>query len=103
MQVSTDHFADARAFELSPHEEKIVTAIAAACMPPSTFLEGGGRGTVERLKRFMRGAIPDFQKSLRAMFWMVESASIPSRGRPFTMLSRDDAESFLDAWANGRT
>ncbi|MGZ3420046.1 MAG: FAD-dependent oxidoreductase [Polyangiales bacterium] len=94
---------DARAFELSAHEEKIVAAIAAACMPGTTFLEAGGKGTVERLKRFMRGAIPDFQTSLRALFWMVEGASIPSRGRPFTMLSRDDAESFLDAWANGRT
>ncbi len=98
-----DPFRDARAFELTAHEERIAIAISAAAMPGSTFLEGGGAGTVERLKRFMRGAPIDFQRTLRALLWMVEGASIPFTGRPLSVLSRERAEQFLDGWANGRT
>src|SRR5262245_3628123 len=84
-----DPFEGARELQLSSHERAIVVAIAEACMPANTFLEGGGQGTLERLLRFSRGMSSDFLGSLRALLWLVEGASVPFTGRPFTMLARD--------------
>jgi len=96
-----DPFADGRPLELSEHEKEIVVAIAAAAMPPSGTLPGGGRDTLTKLLAFMRGMPKDFLASIKPLLWMVEVASVPTRGKPFTKLSRNDAETFLDAWANG--
>jgi hypothetical protein len=100
-EVRTDPFAASEPFELSDHERTIVTAIAAAALPQTKFLEGGGAGTLKRLTKFMRGMPRDFMTSFKALLWTVELASLPTRGRPFSRLARHDGEAFLDAWANG--
>ncbi|MBI2392365.1 MAG: GMC family oxidoreductase [Deltaproteobacteria bacterium] len=92
---------DGRPLVLSAHEQEIVVAIAAAALPAYGTLPGGGRDTLAKLLRFMKGMPKDFLASYRPLLWMVELASVPTRGRPFTRLSRNDAEVFLDAWANG--
>jgi choline dehydrogenase-like flavoprotein len=96
-----DPFAGGLPLELSEHEQKIVVAISAACMPQTKFLEGGGKGTLERLTRFMRGMPKDFLTSFKALLWTVELASLPTRGSRFSQMPRHDGEAFLDAWANG--
>lgn len=96
-----DPFADGRPLELSEHEKAIVVAIAAAAMPASGHLPAGGRDTLDKLLAFMRGMPKDFLATYRPLLWMVEAASVAARGKPFTRLSREDAESFLDAWSNG--
>lgn len=96
-----DPFADGRHLELTDHEKEIVVAIAAAAMPASGHLPAGGRDTLEKLLAFARGMPKDFMTTYRPLLWMVEVASLPTRGKPFTRLSRNDAETFLDAWSNG--
>lgn len=96
-----DPFVAGLPLDLSEHEKKILVAIAAACLPQTRFLEGGGEGTLKRLEKFMRGMPKDFMTSFKALLWTVELASLPTRGKPFSWLVRHDAEAFLDAWANG--
>lgn len=96
-----DPFEGSEPFELSGREREIVIAIAAACLPETKFLEGGGEGTLKRLLKFMRGMPRDFLTSFKALLWTVELASLPTRASTFSRLARHDAESFLDAWANG--
>jgi len=100
-EASADPFANGTPLTLSAYEQTIVKAIAAACMPATKFLEGGGQGTLRRLMRFMRGMPKDFLTSFRALLWTVELASVPTRGTLFSRLPRHDGEAFLDAWANG--
>src|SRR6185436_16088923 len=97
-----DPFAGARPWELSTREEAIVLAIARATMPGNTFLPGGGPETVSRLLRMVRGMPADFTSAYRALLWMVELGSVPTRGRTFSRLSPEAAQKFLDEWANGR-
>lgn len=99
--TSVDPFESGTPLILSEYEQQIVKAIAAACMPETKLLEGGGEGTLKRLLRFMRGMPKDFLTSFKALLWTVELASLPTRARPFSRLSRHDAEAFLDAWVNG--
>ncbi len=99
--VRPDPFARSKPVDLSEHEQEILIAVAAAAMPPTKFLEGGGRGTLERMTRFLRGMPSDFLTSFKALLWTVELSSLPTRGKPFSRLPRHDGEAFLDAWANG--
>ncbi|MBK7402747.1 MAG: GMC family oxidoreductase [Myxococcales bacterium] len=101
MQLGTTEQAT-RDTPFSAREQAIVTAIAAAAMPAHGGLEGGGPATLARLTHFLRDTPRDFADGIRALLWMVELAPLPTRARRFTSLSRDDAESFLDAWVNGR-
>ena len=98
-----DPFRDATPFVLSAREEAIVLAIARAALPSGTILQGGGEGTLSRLRRMMRGSPSEWGKGYRALLWMLELSTVPTKGKPFTRLSRDAAEKFLDEWSNGRT
>lgn len=97
-----DPFSGAEIWQPSEREEAIVVALAAAAMPAGTILEGGGRGTLERLHRMMRGAPTAWRHGYRAMLWSAELAPLPTKRTTFSKLSRDEAEAFLDAWSNGR-
>jgi choline dehydrogenase-like flavoprotein len=98
-----DPFSGAHTWQPSAREEEIVVALAAAAMPSGTILEGGGRGTLSRLYRMMRGAPAAWKHGYRAMLWSAELAPVATRFKTLSRMSRDDAESFLDAWSNGRT
>jgi choline dehydrogenase-like flavoprotein len=97
-----DRLAAARPLALSEHERAIVVALAAAAMPASGRLPQGGHDTLEKLVAFMRGMPRDLLATYRPLLWMVEVSAIAARGKPFTRLSREDAERFLEAWSNGR-
>ncbi len=98
-----DPFATAQSWSLSSREEAIVIALAAAALPSGTLLDGGGPATLTRLTRMMRGLPASVWKGYRALLWLAELSTLPTRGKPFSKLNRDVAEAHLEAWAGGRT
>lgn len=88
---------------LTPREEKIVFALAAAAIPPGNFLPAGGAITVERLRAWLAGA-PSLQlRGIRSLLWMAEASSTLSTGRPFSKLPTDRARRFLEEWQASRS
>ncbi len=98
-----DPFAGQREWSLGEREERIVVALAEAVAPAGHGLPGGGTATLERLRKFMRGNSVDFQVAYRALLWMVELSTVPTKGRPFTRLPREERERFLDAWTDAES
>lgn len=98
-----DPFAGKREWALSAREEEIVIALAEAVAPSGHGLPGGGRGTLERLRKFMRGNGVDFQLAYRGLLWMVELSTLPRKGRPFSKLPREAREQYLDEWTDAPT
>ena len=98
-----DAFAHATTWRLPAREEEIIVALAAAALPGGTILPGGGPVTLKRLHRMMRGSPRSWSTGYRALLWMAELSSVPTKGRPFSRLPRDVAEKHLDDWSNGRT
>ena len=72
--------------QLTPYEERIASAVAAAAMPPGRFLEGGGAATVAKLRRWLIGTTPGQVKGIRALLWSAEALALARTGRPFSML-----------------
>jgi choline dehydrogenase-like flavoprotein len=101
--VPRDPFAGKREWSLSEREEEIVVALAEAVAPAGHGLPGGGRGTLARLRKFMRGNSIDFQVAYRGLLWMVELSTVPRKGRPFSRLSQEERERHLDAWTDADT
>jgi choline dehydrogenase-like flavoprotein len=87
---------------LTAREERIAAAVAAATMPPGRFLEGGGAGTVAKLRRWLADASPSQVAGIRALLWSAEALAIPSTGRPFSRLARERAERLLVGWQTSR-
>ena len=88
--------------QLPERERRIAAALAAAAIPAGSFLEGGGASTVRRLEQWLDGA-SDFQmRTIKALLWAGELASVPSTGRPFSLLPRERAMKFLEDWSESR-
>ncbi len=84
---------------LSPREERVVEALAAAAIPAGAIVPPGSRDTVERLRAFLAGWPRSKREGVRALFWAVELSSLATRGRPLSALSRDEAEVHLRRWS----
>jgi choline dehydrogenase-like flavoprotein len=95
--------ARSAASPLTPYEERIARAVAAAAMPAGTFLESGGQTTVERLRRWLVGANAAQLGGIRALLWAAEALAVARTGRPFSLLSRDRAEKLLTEWQTSRS
>ena len=83
---------------LTPQEERIAAAVAAAAIPPGRFLEGGGPATIEKLRRWLEGAPHGQVQGIRALLWSAETLAIARAGLPFSRLSRERAERVLTSW-----
>jgi choline dehydrogenase-like flavoprotein len=79
-----------------------VSALAAAAMPASERLEGGGDVTVARFEEWLRGATPFQMRTMKALLWAGETAPLPTTGRMFTALDRERAMKFLEEWSESR-
>ena len=88
---------------LTPHEERIAAAVAAATMPAGRFLEAGGEATVAKLRRWLVGTSAIQVKGIRALLWAAEELSVTRTGRPLSTLPRARAEKLLAAWQTSRS
>jgi choline dehydrogenase-like flavoprotein len=89
--------------QLSPREERIASAVAAATMPAGKFLDAGGEATVAKLRRWLVGTNPTQVKGIRALLWAAEAMSVARTGRPLSSLSRARAEKLLVSWQTSRS
>ncbi len=90
------------ALKLTARERRIAAALAAAAIPAGKMFEAGGEATVRRLEQWLEGA-SDFQmRTVKGLLWAGELASVPTTGRPFSLLSREKAMAFLEAWSESR-
>jgi choline dehydrogenase-like flavoprotein len=83
---------------LSPHEERIAAAVAAATMPAGRLLEAGGEATVAKLRLWLVGASATQVNAIRGLLWAAEALSLARTARPFSALPRARAEKLLVAW-----
>jgi choline dehydrogenase-like flavoprotein len=98
--VPRDPFAGKREWGVTAREEEIIVALAEAAMPDGHGLAGGGRATLERFRKFMRGHAPDFHIAHRGLLWMVELSTLPFKGKSFSRLPREVREAYLVDWSN---
>lgn len=83
---------------LNSREARIVIALAEAAIPPGSFLEGGGEGTLKRLLATLDDASPAYLNGMRALLWSAELSSLPTRGRSLSQLPLKARRRFLEDW-----
>src|SRR6516162_279703 len=83
---------------LTERERRIVLAIVEAAFPAGGRLEGGGPRTIARFERWLRQIPKGTANGLRAAYVMLESSTLPTRGRPFSRLGLEARTEVLLGW-----
>ena len=82
---------------------RVAAALAEAAMPAGRVLEGGGRGTVERLERYLAGVPRNVRLAYASALLTLEAASVPFGGRPFSALPVPQRQRLLARWEGLRS
>jgi choline dehydrogenase-like flavoprotein len=86
---------------LSPAARRTAEAVARAALPPGQVFPGADARTVDRVEELLgnagSGVLQGYAGLLRVFEQTARSAH---RGRAFSSLNRDEAESFLSRWAD---
>ena len=87
---------------LGPADRRVALAVARAMFPPGQRLTGADEGTVDRLEDVGRQFGPVAQRGYAAALRLLEQETrLTHRNRPFSSLSRDEAERHLAGLADG--
>ncbi len=89
------------AADLSRHESRIALAVVEAAFPGGTRLPAGGPETVKLIESFA-GKDPIARQLVRGALWATEMAPLTRYGRPFSTLSLEKRERFLEKWSESR-
>ncbi len=87
---------------LSASARRTAEAIARAALPPGRMFPGADGQTIDRVEKLLGESGPPVLRGYGGLLRLFEqTARAAHRGRPFSALSRDDAEAFLSSWADG--
>src|SRR5262249_41401330 len=90
------------AFALPESARRTALALARAVLPPGKRFAGADEGTVTRFEALVTSFDPRALPRFAKMLAMLEHAARPTHGgRPFSRLSPEKADRFLDAWSDG--
>ncbi|MEO7109918.1 MAG: GMC family oxidoreductase [Polyangiaceae bacterium] len=88
---------------LSPREEKIALALAAAAIPPGATLSGGDDDTVARLEQWLADGSSLQARGVRGLLWAAEVSALASTGHTLSHLPRAKTEALLEKWRVSRS
>ena len=88
---------------LTPREQKLILSIVEAAFPAVGRLEGGGPRTVARFDRFLREIPESSARGLRAAYFALEAATLPTRARRFSQLPIEARAAVLAQWEASRS
>ncbi len=96
------HAASARKHAFSAGQRRAWLRLAQVAMPAGARVTAPTADTIDRLDRFLGGAMPAAVAFLRIALWLIEWAAVPYRlfGTRFTKLDDARANRYLEAWAD---
>ena len=108
MTIALDHVAVPAPREavdagpLTARERRLALAVAEAAMPAAGGLEGAGPRTLARFEQWLRDVPQGTARGLRAMYFVLEGSTLPTRGRFFSSLPLEARMEVLESWEQSR-